>query len=86
MAGLAGMAGAAASATPMGMAAGALKSLTGGSAGPSSAKSKSAFDLDNKASSGFRGGDLNMGSPRGIPTYYLLIAIIAVALFFLMSK
>lgn len=81
MAGLAGLAGAAQNATPLGAAAGALKSLTGGHAGPSTATSRSAFDLNNHISNGFTGGDLNMGSPRGFPIW--LIAAIGFFVFIL---
>jgi len=74
--------GAAAGMNPMSAGLGALESITGGEAGPSTATSTVNNSTRNSAENGFKGGNLNMGSQNGLPMWALLAA--GVAVFYIM--
>ncbi|KMV29074.1 hypothetical protein AB733_20060 [Photobacterium swingsii] len=52
--------------------------LKGGSSGPATATSTVTHSTKTTNESGFKGGELNMGSKNGIPTWALLLGGVAV--------
>lgn len=81
--GLESVAGMAGGMNPASMGLGALESITGGEAGPSTATST--FNNSTTNENGFKGNTLNMGSKNGLPWWVIVLAALA-ALWILKGK